>query len=155
MKRAGIISMGAAIGLLWSVTAAPAPLAERLASVLAAERGLRGAEVGALVVRLSDGAVLYAHSADNAMIPASNMKILTAIAALDLFGPTHRFGTGIRAAGPVDANGRVGDIAVEGGGDPVLNSEDWWRLAADLRRAGLARIEGDLIVDDSAFDREY
>ncbi len=141
--------------LLLAHGAAAGTLAERIDAVAAKDAGLRGARVGALVVRLTDGEVLYARSADSAMIPASNLKILTAIAALDVFGPTHQFETGIRAAKPLSADGVVADLGVLGGGDPVLNSEDWWRLAADLRRSGLTRIEGDLIVDDSAFDQEY
>jgi D-alanyl-D-alanine carboxypeptidase/D-alanyl-D-alanine-endopeptidase (penicillin-binding protein 4) len=162
-KRSGVsCGKSRAIGLLALLTAlsltaeaAAQPLAERLAAVVAKQRGLRGAQVGVLVTRLADGEVLYAKSADKPMIPASNMKLLTAIAALDLFGPTHQFTTGIRAAAPLPVDGVVTDLAVLGGGDPVLNSEDWWRLAADLRRSGLTRIKGDLIVDDSAFDDEY
>ena len=102
----------------------------------------------------SDETLLYARSPDRALIPASNVKILTAIAALDAFGPTHRFETSILADRLPDASGEVGDLVVRGGGDPALNSEDWWRLAADLRRAGLRRVAGDLVLDDSAFDRE-
>ena len=48
--------------------------------------------------------------------------------------------------------GAIGDLILEGGGDPALTSEDWWRIAADLRRSGLRKIQGDILVDDSAFD---
>lgn len=43
-------------------------------------------------------------------------------------------------------------LTVRGGGDPVLTSERLWRLAADLRIAGLRRIRGELRVDDTLFD---
>lgn len=130
---------------------ADAGLARRLDAALA-KRGLRRARISALVVRESDGAVLYEKSPDRPLTPASNMKILTAIAALETFGPTHRFETPVLADAPPDADGRVGTLYVRGSGDPVLNSEDWWRLAADLHMRGLRRVEGDLVLDPSVFD---
>ena len=45
-------------------------------------------------------------------------------------------------------------LYVRGGGDPALTSEDLWRLAADLRRAGLRRVRGGLVLDDGLFDAE-
>jgi len=118
-------------------------------------KSLRDTRVSALVVRMRDGAVLFERSPDRALIPASNMKILTAMAALDLFGPSHQFETVVRAERAPDAQGAIDQLVVEGSGDPVLNSEDWWRLAADLRRKGLRHVRGDLRVDDSAFDAEF
>jgi D-alanyl-D-alanine carboxypeptidase/D-alanyl-D-alanine-endopeptidase (penicillin-binding protein 4) len=152
------VTLGLAAALILALTpgvaAADDALTARLDAALSA-RALTGARIGALLIRERDGKVLYERSPDRALIPASNMKILTAIAALEAFGPTHRFETRILADRPPDANGRIGSMAVRGGGDPVLNSEDWWRLAADLRRLGLREIEGDLVVDDAAFDDEY
>jgi D-alanyl-D-alanine carboxypeptidase/D-alanyl-D-alanine-endopeptidase (penicillin-binding protein 4) len=114
--------------------------------------GLAGARLGILVTRARDGAVLYEHGADTPLIPASNMKILTAMAALERFGPTHRFTTLLRSPAPPDAEGAIGELVVVGGGDPVLNSEDWWRVASGLRSAGVRRVTGDLVVDERAFD---
>jgi D-alanyl-D-alanine carboxypeptidase/D-alanyl-D-alanine-endopeptidase (penicillin-binding protein 4) len=133
--------------------AAPAAGADLEARLAAALRhpGLAGAEVGALVVREPDGAVLFARAADAPLVPASNQKVLTALAALESFGPTHRFVTRVFADRAPDAHGAVGVLAVEGGGDPGLTSEQLWRLAADLRLTGLRRVEGGILVDDAAF----
>jgi len=128
-------------------------LGSRLDAVLAS-RELKRARVAALVVRAGDGEVLYEHSADRALTPASNAKILTAIAALDTFGPSHHFATGVSSDEPPDADGAVEELFVRGGGDPALNNEDWWRLAAELWSQGLRRVRGDLVLDDSAFDRD-
>ena len=128
------------------------PLAKRLDRLIERERPLAGASVGMLVVRASDGAVVYSRGADRLLIPASNQKILTALAALSRFGPTHTFKTRIWSNAPPDADGVVEMLLVEGGGDPATNSEDWWRLAADLRRKGLRGVRGDLRVDDTLFD---
>ena len=127
-------------------------LAKRLDRLIKRERPLSRASVGMLVVRASDGEVVYARGADRLLIPASNQKILTALAALSRFGPTHTFKTRIWASAPPDADGLVDTLLVEGGGDPATNSEDWWRLAADLRRKGLRGVRGDLRVDDTLFD---
>ncbi len=126
-------------------------LAERLDRLLAASP-LDRARVGLLVVRASDGATLYARDADRLLVPASNQKILTSLASLARFGPSHRFSTRVWAPEAPDADGLVDSLLVEGGGDPVMNSEDWWRLAADLRREGLRGVRGDLFIDDSRFE---
>ena len=143
--------------LAWSAhalgTPAASPLEVRLDSLLAA-KPLAKAKVAALVVAAESGEVLYARDPDALKIPASNMKLLTALAALDAFGPTHRFVTRVLADRPPDGAGAVGELIVVGGGDPVLNSEDLWRLAADLRFRGLRRVDGDLVVDASFFDRQ-
>lgn len=133
-------------------TGASAALTKRLDRLIQRERPLARASVGMLVVRASDGEVVYSRGADRLLIPASNQKILTALAALSRFGPTHTFTTRIWSSGPPDGDGLVDTLLVEGGGDPATNSEDWWRLAADLRRKGLRGVRGDLRVDDSLFD---
>ncbi len=114
--------------------------------------GLRGAKVSALVVRQSDGAVLYERTPDRMMIPASNAKVLTALAALDAFGPAHQFETQVLAKAPLDREGRAVEIHLVGGGDPAITNEDWWRMAAELRDAGLTAVDGDVVVDDGLFD---
>lgn len=134
-----------------AVSAAPENLAQRL-DRLAVSGPLAKASVGIYVERASDGSAVYSRGADRLLIPASNQKILTTLAALHRFGPTHRFSTRIWAPQAPDIEGLVDELIVEGGGDPAMNSEDWWRLAADLRRAGLRGVKGDVRVDDTHFD---
>ncbi len=162
VRLAVALSLPAVVGMFWALSCAstgnaavPArgvrPLAERLEEVIQSD-ALRASRVSALVVRESDGQVLFAHHPDRPMKPASNMKILTAIATLDQFGPTHRFETLALSPRPPDAKGAIETLFVRGGGDPVLNSEDWWRFSADLAMRGLRRVSGDLVLDDSLFD---
>jgi D-alanyl-D-alanine carboxypeptidase/D-alanyl-D-alanine-endopeptidase (penicillin-binding protein 4) len=139
--------------LVGQSTAPADELAARLGTALD-HPGLRGATLGVLVVRGDDRRVLFERGGDRLLAPASNLKILTALAALAAFGPAHRFTTQVTVAALPDADGAVSALAVRGGGDPALTSEEWWRLAADLRRAGLRRVRGDLIFDDSYFDQE-
>jgi D-alanyl-D-alanine carboxypeptidase/D-alanyl-D-alanine-endopeptidase (penicillin-binding protein 4) len=136
--------------------AEPAPdaaLASALSRALEAAP-LKGARVGALVVDDADGRVVFDRGADQPLVPASNLKIVTALAALRVFGPAHAFTTRVYANAAPDRDGAVETLYVRGGGDPGLTSEDYWRLAADLHRLGLRRVRGDLAVDDSLFDGE-
>jgi D-alanyl-D-alanine carboxypeptidase/D-alanyl-D-alanine-endopeptidase (penicillin-binding protein 4) len=153
MRRPGLSALVAAVLWLAPPLARGAELAARLEAALR-DPGLRGARVAALVVELDGGGVLYAHDPDHALVPASNMKVLTAIAALSAFGPAHRFTTEVFAPALPDAEGAVAELAIRGGGDPALTSEEVWRLAADLRRLGLRRVTGGLRLDDSAFDAQ-
>jgi D-alanyl-D-alanine carboxypeptidase/D-alanyl-D-alanine-endopeptidase (penicillin-binding protein 4) len=147
---------GIAAALLMSqaATAAPNDLPARLDAVLRSQ-ALRGARIGALVVTQDDGRVLYEHKPDRGLTPASNQKILTAIASLSAWGPTHRFVTRVYADSPPDSEGAVNFLVIRGGGDPSLTSEGYWRLAADLRLLGIRKVRKGLLLDASAFDGEY
>ncbi len=146
--------------LLALVTLAPAAaaaeggdgtLAERLAARLAVP-ALAGARISALVVDDETGRALFARDPERTLVPASNLKVLTGVAVLAALGPAHRFTTEILAPAAPDPEGSVAALYVRGGGDPALTSEQWWRLAADLRLRGLAHVGGDLVVDDRLFD---
>jgi D-alanyl-D-alanine carboxypeptidase/D-alanyl-D-alanine-endopeptidase (penicillin-binding protein 4) len=131
---------------------ADAGLRSRADAALAA-RALRDARV-AVRVETESGRVVYERGGEVALAPASNEKILTAIGALRALGPTYRFHTELLADRRPDADGAIGTLYVRGGGDPALTSEDLWRLAADLRREGLRKVQGGLVLDDSLFDAE-
>lgn len=147
-RCAGLLALLVFLGTL---PASAAGLAERL-DTLVTGPALASASVGILVERARDGEVLYARGADQLFVPASNQKILTVLASLDRFGPAHRFTTRIWAPRAIDGEGEVRELVVEGGGDPDLRSEDWWRLAADLRREGLRGVRGDLRIEDALFE---
>lgn len=119
-----------------------------------AARGFRGASLSVLVVERGSGALRFSRTPSRALIPASAQKLLVALAALDAFGPAHRFTTQVSAPAPPDAEGSIAALFVRGGGDASLTSEQWWRLAADLRALGVTQVAGDVLLDDSHFDRE-
>ncbi|MDX2169133.1 MAG: D-alanyl-D-alanine carboxypeptidase/D-alanyl-D-alanine-endopeptidase [Deltaproteobacteria bacterium] len=137
----------------FSHSAAADDLNERLNTALK-HPGTRGATIGALVIDATDGQVLFERNPATPLAPASNQKILTALAAFATWGPAHRFTTGVLADAPIGSDGSVGTLIVRGGGDPALTSEELWRLAADLRRLGLRHVRGDLLLDDTYFDAE-
>jgi D-alanyl-D-alanine carboxypeptidase/D-alanyl-D-alanine-endopeptidase (penicillin-binding protein 4) len=145
--------IAAALALVLAGSAAAKDLSARLDAALRS-RALRDARIGVLVVAQQDGRVLYERGSDRALVPASNLKILTAIAALSAFGPAHRFVTEIFAGAPLGAEGSVDVLAIRGSGDPALTSEQYWRLAADLRLLGVRSVRNGLLLDASAFDGE-
>jgi len=88
---------------------------------------------------------------DTPRSPASTIKVLTTFAALDMLGPAFTWKTRAYATGPI-ANGVLhGDLYLVGGGDPYMTSERWWSFVQGLRETGLAKIDGDVVIDDSYF----
>jgi D-alanyl-D-alanine carboxypeptidase/D-alanyl-D-alanine-endopeptidase (penicillin-binding protein 4) len=114
---------------------------------------LRGQQVGVLVERLSDGAAIAAHDPDTPLVPASTAKILSVACVLDRLGPAFVHHTRVLAGEGPAADGTVrGPVFLQGGGDPAFRPEDLWGLIASLAAAGVGRIEGDLVLDDSLFE---
>ena len=121
-----------------------------LDAILADER-LKGARVGVLVRDARTGAVEYERGAATPLMPASNQKINTSVAALALLGPGYRFRTGVYAAAQEGSTIR-GNLYLKGTGDPTLRAADYDRLAARVAARGVTRVTGDLVADDSWFD---
>jgi D-alanyl-D-alanine carboxypeptidase/D-alanyl-D-alanine-endopeptidase (penicillin-binding protein 4) len=113
---------------------------------------LQGARASVIVRSVDTGEVLYERDADRPMIPASNMKVVTAAAALAVLGPDYRFETVISTNAPALASTLEGNLYVRGTGDPSLVSEEMWKLAESIRVLGIERIEGDIVLDASYFD---
>ncbi|OGQ92012.1 MAG: D-alanyl-D-alanine carboxypeptidase/D-alanyl-D-alanine-endopeptidase [Deltaproteobacteria bacterium RIFOXYA12_FULL_58_15] len=108
------------------------------------------AKVGVLVVRLDDDKELFALRADDVLVPASNMKIVTTAAALHYLGPDYHFKTELY--GKADPQGVIrGDLYIKGYGDPWLLPERLWNLANRVRYLGVKAIKGNIVVDSSYF----
>jgi D-alanyl-D-alanine carboxypeptidase/D-alanyl-D-alanine-endopeptidase (penicillin-binding protein 4) len=148
--------------------ATAADLASRLDQIINNAGTLSHAFVGAQVVELSDGRVLYAHNSERLFVPASNMKLFTTALALTRLGADYRLTTQIGAQVPIDAaTGTLpGDLQLIGGGDPSLSGREYpYRksagaiysfsaiedLADQLIARGLKRIDGNVVGDDSRY----
>lgn len=86
--------------------------------------------------------------------PASTMKLVTTLAALDVLGPAYQWKTELFLAGELKNGHLDGDLVIKGYGDPFLVTERVWQLLRNIRRRGLSSIGGDLLLDDSWFDVE-
>jgi len=84
--------------------------------------------------------------------PASTIKLLTTLVALDVLGPAYRWKTDVFTRGELTGDTLDGDLVLKGYGDPFLVTERVWQLLRNIRRAGIREITGDLLIDDSYFD---
>ncbi len=125
---------------------------------------LGGATVAVSIIEAGPGDSLVEINADQLMIPASNMKLLTTGAALHTLGPDFRFQTKLLLNNDDLIVVADGDPAF---GDPILlermapaigttlDVEGFLRLWTDrIVEAGITRID-ELIIDDRVFDREF
>ena len=138
-------------------------LEERLASLVNGPTS-RSSDAGISIVDVDSGRVLAERNAGVSLTPASNMKLFTTAAALDILPEDFELVTTVAMRGEVDGTGTLaGDVKVVGRGDATIGSrfhdgdatavlQGW---AADLQRAGVKTIAGDLIFEYGYMDTEY
>lgn len=147
----------ASVCLLWSclVAASASDLSDKCDRLM--EGVPRGGLAGMTVYDLGVNTWLYRHEADQPRILASTTKALIAAAALSQLGPQFRFRTQLYSIGALGT--RIQGLGVVGGGDPCLDGHfhddepesvfaDW---ADQLKRQGVAAIDGDIIIDGRLF----
>lgn len=93
----------------------------------------------------------WLRQADRPMQPASTMKLVTSVVALDRLGPNHRGFTELRSAAPLEGDVLRGDLVLRGGADPELGLPQLWALLLELRHQGLREIAGDIVLDRHLF----
>jgi D-alanyl-D-alanine carboxypeptidase/D-alanyl-D-alanine-endopeptidase (penicillin-binding protein 4) len=147
--RRGLIVIVCALALAPLARATPLPT--RLAQALAVP-GSRPAESAAVAIDLRSGQPLFERNADASLAPASNEKLLVTYAALASLGSGYRFRTEVLSAGHQDGTTWYGNVYLKGFGDPTLTSHGLARLAAQLKTAGIERIDGRVVGDESWFD---
>lgn len=138
-------------------------LPQNIANVLQ-HRNLPPETLSIYVESLDTGEPILAWNETEPRNPASVMKILTTLVALDILGPTYRWETNLYVLGDVDQGELKGDLLMQGSGDPFLVTDRFWQMLRLLRQAGIRKIDGELLLDDSyfsvpfydaaAFDRE-
>lgn len=126
-------------------------LNEKIEAILTDEK-LSGAITGISIRSGETGELLYSHFGETRLRPASNMKILTSIAALETLGADHRFTTEVLIDGELDGDVLEGNVYIKGYGDPTILKEDLDQFAKDLKEHGIHKVKGDLIGDDSWYD---
>jgi D-alanyl-D-alanine carboxypeptidase/D-alanyl-D-alanine-endopeptidase (penicillin-binding protein 4) len=137
------------------VLAAPAgaTLRDRLARVLATP-GVSSSATGAWAYDLAKSRIVYRQNQFAAYRPASNQKLTVAVTALDRLGPSFRIPTAVFARGSLQPNGVLeGSLVLKGYGDPWLRMNGLRRLAAEVRNAGITKVTGRVLGDESYFDR--
>lgn len=149
---------------------------EKIDSVFS-ERGLNSSHYGIKVVNLSSGKTIFERNEDSSFIPASNTKLYTGAAAMQVLGKDYRFKTRLAYRGEISPDGTLnGDLYIIGGGDPTLGSkylfnrrfnmqskatpgridtqlaflDDW---SDEVKSLGINKINGKILVDDSHFNK--
>jgi len=89
--------------------------------------------------------------ANEAMNPASTMKLLTTLAGLDILGPQYRWRTNVYTDGVIRQGTLKGSIYLQGTGDPKLIPEELAKLMKALQGLGIQKIDGNLFFDRSAY----
>lgn len=117
---------------------------------------LKNARVGFELRSLDTGERIFAHNADELLNPASNVKLVTAAAALWRLGPEYRFETEFLTDPEFQTTpflGKAKALYVRGKGDPSITNERLYGMVTELVHSGLKEV-GDLVIDDSWFDGE-
>lgn len=146
----------AAVFSIGFVGTASAGLAKRIDGIIE-QSSQKKVRYSVVIVKADSGEVVYSHNANEAMIPASNMKIIVTAAALKYLGPNYEFKTEVGLCGDT--------LVIKGGGDPLLGDkitdakylrEASWifkDITAALKRNDITAIK-DIVVDSSIFDDE-
>ncbi|MEO8216139.1 MAG: D-alanyl-D-alanine carboxypeptidase/D-alanyl-D-alanine-endopeptidase [Acidobacteriota bacterium] len=138
-------------------------LEERLASLMGSSV-VRSSHASLEVVDVESGRIVAEHDSHTAVAPASNNKLFTTSAALDLLGQSFEFRTSVSLKGAIDASGTLhGDVKITGRGDPTIGGRFHdgnataviEQFADDLKAAGVRTIAGDLILEYGYFDTEF
>jgi D-alanyl-D-alanine carboxypeptidase/D-alanyl-D-alanine-endopeptidase (penicillin-binding protein 4) len=173
MRKAAFLCLNSAIILFAALFSAAAfaeddaPLScDDFASMLKAAvetREMNGAVVSAAVSEVKQSRAILKIADGEPMMPASNQKAVVTAAALELLGRDYTFRTKVFATGPIGGGELRGHLVVVGSGDPNisgrLHNDDPCAIfkswAAALKEMGVRRIRGDIVGDDSLFDRNF
>ncbi|MGV3653077.1 MAG: D-alanyl-D-alanine carboxypeptidase/D-alanyl-D-alanine endopeptidase [Noviherbaspirillum sp.] len=118
------------------------------------QAGIGPEAVGVHVEELGSGRILAASNPETPFVPASTLKLVTTNAALELLGPAYTWKTRAYADGARDGETLLGDLVIQGGGDPKLVQENFWLFLRRIRAAGIRDIRGDLVLDRGMFEAD-
>jgi serine-type D-Ala-D-Ala carboxypeptidase/endopeptidase (penicillin-binding protein 4) len=129
---------------------------------LLADSAMAHASFSLCFLDAADGKSVMEYNSGKSLAPASVLKLITSAVSLELLGPEYSFKTAIGYSGTLNKrSGRLsGNLIIKGGGDPALGSKyfsDYYgdfiaKWTSDIKKAGIKRIDGNVISDDSYYD---
>lgn len=111
-------------------------------------------QVGIMVWDLEADSCIYRYRDRQLMRPASTMKLVTAITALDKLGGSYQFKTQLKYTGKVEDGVLIGDVYCVGGMDPRFNNDDMKAFVSSLKDMGVDTIRGGIYADRSMKDAD-
>ena len=131
----------------------PANIQERIGNLLHHDM-FQTSQVGLMVYDLTADSIIFCHNERQLMRPASTMKMVTAVAAIDCLGSSYQLKTQLRYSGTVSDKTLVGNIYCIGGLDPRFNNDDMRAFVESLRKMDIDTIRGKIVADVSMKDRD-
>ena len=153
-----ILSLISGVAATFALAAAYAQRTDASATLPApVAQALRSAQIDvshtAFVVQpLAEGELSLSLNASTPMNPASTMKLVTTYAGLQLLGPAYTWRTEVFVSGALRRDVLEGDLILRGSGDPKLVIENLWLLTQRIRGYGIRQLNGDVVLDKSAFE---
>lgn len=137
----------------------PAQNSSDALSTLVNNEELKHASIGFSLLDPS-GKEIQSYQSEKSLAPASTMKLLTSITALELLGHDHKFVTTLTIQGTVIEGKLIGNVIVKSGGDPTLGAEDFKLHYGDfvkewvdaIKAEGITEIDGRVLIDDRALE---
>jgi serine-type D-Ala-D-Ala carboxypeptidase/endopeptidase (penicillin-binding protein 4) len=126
----------------------------RQAQLPAESIGIMVAPVAAPAARVRETSGAIDWQSQRPMQPASTIKVLTSIAALELLGPAYTGSTVLLSRAPVAQSGSsvIGDVVLRGRGSADFGRAALVQLLGELKLTGVRSIEGDLLLDRNWFE---
>lgn len=123
------------------------------------------ANLSVAVVDIEKSALIAGLNEEKVLIPASSLKLITTLSALEILGEDYVYETNIYYSGKISSDGTLeGNIYLRGSGDPTFGTtkfkstksyvETFKAIAKAIKRAGITCVEGDIIVDESVFNSQ-
>lgn len=109
-------------------------------------------QVGLMVYDLTADSAIFCYNERQTMRPASTMKLVTAIAAIDRLGGSFLFSTQLCSTGDVSNGTLSGDVYLVGGFDPLFDCDDMSAFVESLRGMGVDTLRGRIVADKSMKD---
>lgn len=110
--------------------------------------------VGLEVYDLTADSVIYSYNARQLMRPASTLKMIVAVTALDRLGSSHKYVTSLHYKGDIDSTVLNGNIYCKGGFDPAFDNTDMDRFVNAVLQLGIDTIKGDIYADVTMKDKD-
>jgi D-alanyl-D-alanine carboxypeptidase/D-alanyl-D-alanine-endopeptidase (penicillin-binding protein 4) len=114
----------------------------------------RTSQLGMEVYDLTDDSIIFGYNRQQRMRPASTMKLITSISAINTLGGGYQFRTQLFYTGTVNDKTLKGNVYCVGGFDPRFNSDDMNAFVESIRKMGVDTIRGSLFADVSMKDAD-